>query len=123
MKKKVVILLTLVALLALAIPTFAETSITPSNEQTTKINNLHKQIIELRMQMVDEMEKAGEVSTDQAKYMKDNMQQRMEYLQQNPNSVAPMKNGRGFCDGMGGKGFGKGWRGYNNNQQTLPNAQ
>lgn len=123
MKKKVVILLTLVALLALAIPTFAETITTPSSEQTTKINNLHKQIIELRMQMVDEMEKVGEINSEQAKFMKDNMQQRMEYLQQNPDAVGPMKNGRGFCDGTGGKGFAKGWRGCNNNQQTLPNAQ
>lgn len=107
MKNKAVILLVLVALLALAIPTFAETAGSSGDEQTAKINSLQRQILELRMQMVDEMEKAGYINQERGQLMKNHMQQRIKYLEQNPDAIGPMKNGAGFCDGTN-RGYGMG---------------
>lgn len=119
MNKKIIIIIAVIALLALAIPAFAATVNEVNSEQIQKINNLHKQILELRMQMLDEWQNAGEITAEQATSMKNNIQKRMDYLEENPNAVGPMGKGRGFGNGAKGNCCGHGgWGNCYFNQQT-----
>lgn len=106
MKKKLLIVLTVVLVMAFAVPAFAElTGLTDA--QKAKVNNIQKQITELRKQQVDEYLKAGQITTDQAKVIKENMDKADQYRAEN--GITP-GSGRGRCGngGFGGPGMGGG---------------
>ncbi|MTI79461.1 MAG: DUF2680 domain-containing protein [Firmicutes bacterium] len=121
MNKKIMITVALIAVFALAIPAFAATVNGLSADKSKKINQLQQQMIELRMQMVDEFKAAGQIDDQRADFMKNNMQLRMDYLQQNPESFGPMglRGGRGYNGNGRGMGAGTGdWSGCPYYQQT-----
>ncbi len=101
MKKKFFIIAATAALLAMAIPAFAAATNGLTSEQAKKINALQQQIIELRMQMVDEYQSAGQITEEQADAMKNNIQNHLDYLENNPDTTTGPGMGRGF----GGGGF------------------
>lgn len=118
MKKNLLVVLTVVLLFVLGVPAFAAlTDLTDA--QKTKIQGLEKQVTELRKQIVDEYAKAGQLTSDQAQTIKDNMDKAQKYREDNGITGGPgMGRGRGRCGGgvNGGFGGGCGWgTGANNN--------
>ena len=112
MKKKVFIAAAAAALLAVAIPVFAAAADGLTQEQAKKINALQQQMLELRMQMVDEYQAAGQITKEQAATMKNNIQNRLDYLEKNPDAT--------IGSGMG-RGMGRGFCGNcPNRQQPIP---
>ncbi len=99
MKKKLLIALTAVLVLAFAVPAFA--ALTDTQKQD--ILDLHKQILELRKQMVDKYVESGEITSDQGQAIKDRMDQAEQYRQEN--NILP---GAGFRNGGGCGGYGAG---------------
>ncbi|MBM7855464.1 hypothetical protein JOC37_001861 [Desulfohalotomaculum tongense] len=109
MRKKLIITVAVVAVLALAIPAFAATVNGLNSEQVKKINQLHQEMIKLRMKMVDEYQAAGLIDKSQAQLIKNNMQNRLQYIQQNPGAFGPMGPGYGGRWNGGGPGPGRGY--------------
>lgn len=105
MKKKIFIIAAVTALLAMAIPAFAAATNGLTQEQATKINALQQQMIELRMQMVDEYQSAGQITEEQAATIKNNIQNHLDYLENNPDTTTGPGMGRGMGRGFGGGGF------------------
>ncbi|MHB9094478.1 MAG: YckD family protein [Eubacteriales bacterium] len=114
MKKKVLIALTVVLVLAFAVPALgALTGFTDVQKQ--QILDLHKQTVELRKQMVDKYVEAGQLTADEGKAAKDRIDQAEKYRQDN-NILPGQGLGRGNCGGfgggcggpgLGGQGFGR----------------
>jgi len=111
MKKKLLIALTAVLVLAFAVPAFA--ALTDTQKQD--ILDLHKQIVEMRKQLVDKYVESGELTADQGQGIKDRMDQAEQYRQEN--DILPgagFRNGGGGCGAYGaggGCGGGAGFRG------------
>ncbi len=89
-----------------------------TDAQQKEIDSLYKQMIELRKQMIQKYVEAGEITPDQAKLM----QERMDYMLKNRSQNGFRGLGPGACGGPGaggpgfggcGKGFGKGFGGFN----------
>lgn len=99
MKKKVLIALTVVFVLAFAVPAFAALT----DVQKQEILDLHKQMVDLRKQMIDKYVDAGEITADQGQAIKDRMDQAEKYRQDN--GILP---GAGIVSGRGCGGFGGG---------------
>ncbi len=106
MNKKILIGLTVILVLVFAVPAFAEfTGLTDA--QKTKINNIQKQITELRKQQIDEYVKAGQITADQGKVIKENMDKAEKYREEN--GITPgFGGGRRGNGGFGGPGMGGG---------------
>lgn len=121
MKKNLLIVLTVVLIFVLGVPAFAAlTGLTDA--QKTKIQGLERQSIELRKQIIDEYAKAGQLTSDEAKVIKENMDKGQKYREENGIIGGPgMGRGRGRCGGGGcgvNGGFGGGCgmgAGFNNN--------
>ncbi|OAT81763.1 GrrA/OscA1 family cyclophane-containing rSAM-modified RiPP [Desulfotomaculum copahuensis] len=110
MKKKLIAVLVVVLVLALAVPALAATvsqSLTP--DQAKQINSLQQQMLNLRSQMVDKMVQFGQLTPEQGQQIKANIQSRVQYLQQNPGQAG---YGPGFCGGYGMRGYGNGRGGW-----------
>lgn len=105
MKKKLLIALTVIMVLAFAVPAFADLA-DLTDKQKQEINGLQSQIVELRKQMVDKYVDAGQITVDQGKAIKDRIDQAEKYRQEN-NILPGAGIGRGNCGGFGG-GFGGG---------------
>ena len=125
MKKKLLIALTAILVLAFAVPAFAALT----DVQKQEILDLHKQVIDLRKQMIDKYVDSGEISADQGQVIKDRIDQAEKYRQEN--GVLPgagFRNGAGNGYGAGCSGFGGGCggprrggfgaQGYNTNLQS-----
>jgi len=106
MKKKWWIAITVILVLALAVPAYAAITDTQKKE----LLDLHKQMIELRKKMVDIYVESGQITSDQGKAIKDRMDQMEKYREENGILPGPGMMGGGGCGGpgFGGKaGFGK----------------
>ena len=119
MKKNLLIVLTVVLIFVLGVPAFAALK-DLTDAQKTKIQGLERQSIELRKQIIDEYAKAGQLTTDEAKTIKDNMDKAQKYREEKGIIGGPgMGGGRGRCGGGGcgmNGGFGGGCgAGFNNN--------
>ena len=125
MKKKIFVALTVILVLAFAVPAFgALTGLTDTQKQ--EIKNLDKQIVDLRKQMVDKYVAAGQITADHGKAAKDRIDQAKKYRQDN-NILPGQGIGGGNCGGNGagsggagcgmngGIGFGKRGLGAGNN--------
>jgi len=108
MKRKLLIALTVILVIAFAVPAFADLA-GLTDKQKQEINGLNSQIVELRKQMVDKYVDAGQITADQSKAIKDRMDQVEKYRQDN-NILPGSGFGRGNCGGFGG-GCGMGGRG------------
>lgn len=104
MKRKLLIGLTAILVLAFAVPAFA-TFNGFTDAQKKNISNYQKQMVELRKKMVDEYVSAGQITADQAKVIKDNMDKAQKYREDNGIIGGPGMGGRG-CGGAGGFGQG-----------------
>lgn len=130
MTKKLMIGLSVLLLLVFAVPAFgAITGFTDSQKQ--ELNDLQKKIVELRKQMVDKYVEAGQLTADQAKTIKDNID-KAEQNREKSGILPGVGIGRGFggcglgrgagngCVGGGcGGGLGAGTAGYVSPQGTL----
>ena len=110
MKKKILLVLTVVFVLALiAVPAFAAMN----DQQKTEIDTLYKQISELQKQIVDKYVDAGNITKAQADAAKANIdaaeQYRQQYSQQNSSSTPIPGYGSGFGPGGYGPGQSYGW--------------
>lgn len=117
MQKKLIVALAAILVLALAIPALAATSNPPANpltpEQASEITAIHKQMLELRKQMVDKFVEYGRLTPEQGQQIKERIDARQQYIEKNPGAFGP-----GNCpyygnrQGRGGKGprggFGEG---------------
>ncbi len=124
MNKKLLTIIAVVAIFALAIPAFAANVAGLNSEQAQKINALHQQMIKLRMQMIDEYQAAGQITEEQAAQMKNNLQNRLKYLEDNPDASFGPGMGRGPGMGFRQHGFGGGFCGncpYNTQQPAAQN--
>lgn len=115
MKKNLFVVLTVALVLALGVPAFAAlTDLTDA--QKTKIQGLEKQATELRKQIIDEYAKAGQLTSDEAKIIKENMDKAQKYREDNGIIGGPgMGRGKGRCGGGGcgvNGGFGGGCGGW-----------
>ncbi|WP_298200133.1 YckD family protein [Desulfosporosinus sp.] len=108
MKRRLLVILTLVFALALAAaPAYAAIT----DQQKADIDALNKQISEIRKQIVDKYAEAGETTKAQADATKDNIdaseQYRQQFSQQQGQIPTP-----GYAPGYGyGHGCGPGWGG------------
>lgn len=115
MNKNLLVVLTVVLIFVLGVPAFAAiTDLTDA--QKTKIQGLEKQVTVLRKQIVDEYAKAGQLTSDQAQVIKDNMDKAQKYREENGIVGGPgMGRGKGRCGGGGcgvNGGFGGGCSGW-----------
>lgn len=123
MRKKLIIALTVLLVLAVAVPALAATvSGTTTTDQARELNALQQQMLNLRSQMVDKMVQFGQLTPEQGQQIKAGIQARQQYLQQNPGQFG---YGPGFCGGFGwmrgyggGRGPGGMMRGYWNGYQA-----
>ncbi|MHB1125652.1 MAG: YckD family protein [Bacillota bacterium] len=101
MSRKLIIVVVTLLLLAMAIPS-AYAAI--NDQQKADLQNLYKKMIEVRKQMIDVYIAAGQITPEQGKIMKDNMDQAQKYYDEN--GVTP-----GIGNGCGGGGGGAGMMG------------
>lgn len=120
MKKNMLVALTVILIFVLGVPAFAALK-DLTDAQKTKIQGLERQSIELRKQIIDEYAKAGQLTADEVKTIKENMDKAQKYREENGIVGGPgMGRGRGRCGGggcgvNGGFGGGCGWgAGFNN---------
>ncbi|MGB9803885.1 YckD family protein, partial [Desulfofundulus sp.] len=109
MKKKLVLILATVLVLAIAVPALAasvSSALTP--QQTKELSSLHQQIINLRKQMVDKYVEYGRLTPEQGQQIKASLDARQKFFAENPDRFACY--GPGVCPGlMGGRGcWGRG---------------
>lgn len=109
MKKKIILVVAAVLLIALAIPAYAAVT----SDQQKAINTLQKQMLDTRKQLVDKYVESGQMTKDQGDLAKERMTTNYDY--QAKQNFAP-GTGRGY--GMMGGGFGGGCGGYGVNQST-----
>ncbi len=102
MKKKIIIGLVALMVLALAIPAYAAAT----NTQVKEINDLWNQIFELRKQMVEKYVDAGKLTKEQGDAVKKNIDQENKYRQENPDSAYLGSGCAGSANGTGGAGSG-----------------
>ncbi|MDQ0287693.1 hypothetical protein J2Z49_002824 [Desulfofundulus luciae] len=131
MKKKLVIILATILILAMAVPALAATvsaALTP--EQAKELSALHQQIINLRKQMVDKYVEYGRLTPEQGQQIKANLDARQKFFAENPDRFAwygpGVCPGFGLMGGRGGWGRGPGWGmmgGYwNSNPNPAPST-
>jgi competence protein ComGC len=114
MAKKLLIVLAAVLIVALAVPALAATNsaVTPNQaggsanpaltqDQAREITAIHKQITELRKQMVDKYVKYGQLTSEQGQQIKERINSREQYFEQNPGAF-----GQGNCPCFSGAGNG-----------------
>lgn len=113
MKRKLLVILSLVFILALvAVPAFAAIS----DQQKVELEALNKQITEIQKQIVDKYAEAGEISKAQADATKANIDATAQYRQQFSQQQGQIAPNPGYAPGYGdGYGYGCGWggTGYN----------
>lgn len=119
MKKKLIIALATLLVLALAVPALAA-AVAPgtlSQDQAKEITNLHKQMMDIRKQMVDKYVEYGQLTPEQGKQIKANIDSRQQYFEKNPGQFKGMGRMGGCRQGGGGMGPGMGGTGcyWNNN--------
>lgn len=116
MKKKLIIILAAVLVLAMALPAVAATVSALTPDQAKELTALHQQMIDLRKQMVDKYVEYGRLTPEQGAQIKANLDARQEFFAQNPDRFAGY--GPGNCPGFGygrmggwgnGRGGGPGW--------------
>lgn len=117
--KKLIVALVVVLALALVVPA-AFAAVTPEKQQ--EIDNLTKQMFEIRKQLVDKYVEAGEITKEQGEAIK----QRIDYMEKNYKNFGGRPGlGRGFggC-GMGGFGACGGvcWGNANPNTGNAQNS-
>lgn len=119
MSKKVLIAITVVVLMALAVPTaFAAIS----DKQKDDIKAIYKQMFTLRKQIVDQYVEAGEITKEEG----DAWKSRIDTAEKNQeaNGYAPGPGyGRGGGRGCGGGGCGGGGRGFGGGPGYGPQGQ
>ncbi len=107
MSKKLLIALTVVLVIAFAIPAFAAIT----DVQKKEISETQKQITALRKQLVQKYVDAGQITKEQGTTIQKNIDQRQEYIEQNPTAMVPGAGGCGNCPqaqaGGEGRGFGR----------------
>ncbi|GAB6274256.1 MAG: hypothetical protein STSR0004_11190 [Peptococcaceae bacterium] len=94
MRKKYIIAIIAILVLALAIPALAATGTPAQNQDTTRpaltteqskeIANLRQQMMELRKQIVDKYVTYGRLTPEQGKQIKERITARQKFLQENP---------------------------------------
>ncbi|MHB8172217.1 MAG: DUF2680 domain-containing protein [Thermincolia bacterium] len=111
MKKKFIMGLVAVLVLAVAVPA-AYAAI--SDKQKQEIEGIYKQMFDLRKQVIDKYVEAGELTKEQGDAMKKNMDEAAKYRQEKGTGI-----GSGGCGGPGMMGpggmmggFGGGMTGY-----------
>lgn len=110
MKRRLIIGITMILVLVFAVPAFAALS-GLTDKQKQEVNNLQKQIIDLRKQMVDKYVEAGQITAEQGKAIKDRVDQAQKYREDN-NILPGAGLGKGSCGGGGCRGnCGSGARG------------
>ncbi|PKM80059.1 MAG: hypothetical protein CVU89_15495 [Firmicutes bacterium HGW-Firmicutes-14] len=115
MKKKLLVALSVILVLAFAIPAFAAVT----DAQKTEILDIHKQMLELRKKLVDKYVEAGELTADEGKAIKDRVDEMEKYRDENGILPGPgmMGGGGRGCGGYGanagygGSGAGAGFGG------------
>lgn len=100
MKKKLFIALTMVLVLAFAVPAFA--ALTDAQKQ--EVTDLQKQMTDLRKQMIDKYVAGGQITAEEGKTIKDRMDQAEKYRQEN--NILPGAGIGGGCGGGGTAGGG-----------------
>lgn len=140
MQRRFIVVLAALLILALAVPAVAATVGNAGNpaanadnpavnpltpEQAREIAGIHKQMLELRKQMVDKFVEYGRLTPEQGRQIKERINARQQYIEENPGAYLPGNRpyygqymGRGgkeprggFGGGMGmgaGRGFGGG---------------
>jgi len=102
-KKKLILILTFVLLVAFALPTaFAAMT----DKQKAEVEDLNTQMHELRKQVIQKYVDAGELTKDEAKQIEERMDQNFENKKAQGFTAPGFGGGRG-CGG-GGAGFGGG---------------
>ena len=106
MSKKLTILLAVILILAVSVPV-AYAAI--SDNQQKEINQLAKQMLEIRKQIVDKYVAAGQITPEQGKQIKSQIDQMYKNHSENggfagPGMMGGGMMGRGGCGGMGGGG-------------------
>ncbi|MEW5898856.1 MAG: YckD family protein [Bacillota bacterium] len=133
MQKKLIIALAALLILALAVPALAASADSPNNpavnpltpEQAKEITAIHKQMLDLRKQMVDKFVEYGRLTPEQGQQIKERINARQQYLEENPGAFGPGncpyygqrlgrggKGPRGGAGGGAGMGPGAGGRGF-----------
>ena len=95
--KKYIIGIVLILMVALAVPA-AYGAV--SADKQKEINDLNKQILETRKQVIDKYVESGQITAEQGKLVKDRIDQAEKNLQQNGGQVVPGV-GLGRCGGVG----------------------
>jgi len=118
MKRKWIIGITLLALVAFAIPAFAVT------DQATDAKAWFTQKFEAKKSSVDQAVKDGRITEEQGKVWKDHFNQMAEFHEQNgyvcPGGGPGMGHGKGNGGMMGGNGMGR-WGGQTSVAPTPTN--
>ena len=109
MKKKLILILTFVLLVAFALPTaFAAMT----DKQKAEVEDLTTQMHNLRKRVIQKYVEAGELTKDEAKQIEERMDQNFETKKAEGFSAPGTGGGRrcgggaGFGGGCGGGGFG-----------------
>lgn len=118
MSKKVMIALAVIALVAMIVPS-AYAAITDAQKQ--KVDDLQKQMLELKKEMVETYVDAGEITQEQADVMIERMESMEKYRSENGITPGFGKGGRRGSGGCGGAGFGGCFQGGNTPQLNTSN--
>jgi hypothetical protein len=116
MRKKLILVLAAVLVLALAVPALAAaTGNQPASpltaDQAKELAAIQKQMLDLKKQMIDKLVEFGRLTPDQGDQAKQRITERQQYIEQNPGAVnwGNCPNYSGGCWGRGGRG---GWGGF-----------
>ncbi|GAV22877.1 YckD family protein [Carboxydothermus pertinax] len=99
MKRKLIIGLVLVLLVAFTVPAMAALT----SDQQKELTDLYKQQAEIMKKIIDVRVKAGLITKEQGDFMKQRIDTMLQYRLQNPQAVGP------GCGGFGRGGFGGRW--------------
>lgn len=113
-RKKLIAVFATVLVLALAVPALAAVNNPPANpltaDQAREIAALHKQMLNIKKQMIDRLVEFGRLTPEQGEQAKQRITERQQYIEQNPEAIGwgncPNYGG---CWGRGGRG---GWGGF-----------